>query len=124
MKCCQCPQHPQCDYCVPGWGEIAIIIEWPIRPSMERPHTVAKFACAECWEKLQRPLPGIHRPRHADEFWRPSIREHIRHSILRDKHARRVAAAPAPAEFIPVLDREHRYTAAQARSIMVLRRFK
>lgn len=56
------------------------------------------FYCNDCLEELKavwgKPIPGITRPAHASEFWRPSIGEHIRLTALENNRQQRMKEPP------------------------------
>lgn len=54
-------------------------------------------ACKDIYlEALSTPLKGIDRPEHADDDWRPSILEHIRHAEIAIAFEERDKAGPPP----------------------------
>ncbi len=86
MSICTCEWRPRCQY-----HHCSKFAEWSIitppgRWLKERPYGFCKFYCTGCKDyylaALSKPLKGIDRPPGADEEWRPSIMEHIRHARI------------------------------------------
>jgi len=106
---CQCAERPMCQWCSSP-ASVAVLLIWPTAAGRNQ-QIAARFACEDCWVMLQKPIPGIHKPVHGSEDWRPSIDECIRLALISERHQ--------TLDFVPVLYRG--YTPAQARSLAALR---
>jgi hypothetical protein len=124
---CRCRMMPACEYShcrYPAELSAFVLATWkpPLRYT-------TKFFCLECWETFKeawaKPIPGIDRPANADEDWRPSLMEMMRHArIAMDFENRNKkpppAVAPRPREFwipdpIPRHKQDPRWLAIVAR---------
>jgi hypothetical protein len=86
-----------------------------------------RFFCKPCAEYFKeawtKPMRGIDRPEHADEDWRPSIAEMMRHASIaiefeqRQKHTKALDSMGS-------LRRpgDERYSASQLQQMLILRR--
>lgn len=81
---CTCRMIPSCEYqhcSYPAELTVLVPASWklPLR-------LAAKFYCIPCWEFIEaawkKPIPGIDRPAHADEDWRPSLDDMFRHARI------------------------------------------
>ncbi len=106
-KALECPrcgaQAPRCEL-YNGWcGNKA---DWSamVPSTWKLPLKLAPtFACDECWQRFNEawktPLKGIDRPEGADEDWKPSLMEHLRHARIAMAFERRnERGAERPAE--------------------------
>lgn len=83
--------------------------------------------CEDCYRQYQdvvsKPIRGIERPENADDSWRPSIADMMRHAEIaiafaeRDKHARALTSMGSYRRH-----GDEKYTPAQLQQLMVLRR--
>lgn len=121
--CTDCPNRPRCEYSFCGDpADTSIMV-----PLWEKPlRFVPTFFCKSCAEYFKdawvKPLRGIDRPEHADEDWRPSIAEMMRHASIAIEFERRHRHTKA-LEALGSLRRpgDEKYTAAQLQQMMVLR---
>jgi hypothetical protein len=127
MSLCTCPERPPCQYHHCGNAADWSLITPPGRWLKTWPHGRLHFMCTPCRdyyvEVLPKLLKGIDRPEGADDDWRPSIMEHLRHAQIAMAFERR-NERPAP----PVQDDlrrdgdEKRFTPAQQKQIMAWRK--
>jgi hypothetical protein len=122
--CTNCPNRPRCEYSFCGDpADRSILV-----PTWQKPMSfVPTFFCKPCAEYFKdawaKPMRGIDRPQHADEDWRPSIAEMMRHASIaiefeqRHKHTKALDAMGS-------LRRpgDERYSAAQLRQMLALRK--
>ncbi len=72
-------EEPRCNY--PAELTALVLASWklPLRRK-------AQFFCAACFREFEaawkKPIPGIDRPANADEEWRPSLMEMMRHARI------------------------------------------
>jgi len=109
---CSCPERPKCQWrwCDDYAAWSVLQPAWPPRPARFR------FMCEAHWQMYQAPIPGIDRPAHADEFWRPSLTDMMKLASIH--------AAPASPPMIPAAVRHHRdakYTPAQLAQVNAMR---
>ena len=97
---CDCQERARCESrCCESLADWSVYYpKWPPRPAgFMFMCDVHKRIHIEAWTK---PMKGIDRPEHADDVWRGSILEHVRHAKIaidfeeRDKQ-NRIAAAQA-----------------------------
>lgn len=115
---CDCPDRPKCQmrYC----EDYAC---WSVHNGRfwnVWPHGRFLFVCEYHNDVLNTPMPGIDRPANAGDDWRPSINDHIKLSIIRMNHEKKMNVPPIP-DFEPSLARQRGYTASQVRNLMALR---
>lgn len=99
MSLCQCPERPRCQVypCerAADWSTFTP----PIRFVKAWPHGRIHFMCTPCrndWsESYGKPMKGIDRPEGADESWRGSILDHLRHASIAISFAERNQSAIA-----------------------------
>jgi hypothetical protein len=127
MGLCECPERPQCQYHHCSDPADWSILTPPGRWIKTWPHGRLHFMCTPCRDyyvdALSKPLKGIDRPEGADDDWKGSIMDHLRHAEIATAFEERNKKRPAP----PVGDpRYHddatRYTPAQLEQIKVFRR--
>lgn len=78
-KKCDCEWRSKCEWRFGVCGEFATTSEW--MPDYETGRWIPRWLCDDHlghWRGRKVFLHGIHRPKDADEFWRPSIIHHIR----------------------------------------------
>lgn len=121
---CSCPRGPRCEY---SGGACERPADWsfftpPGRWIKTWPHGRFTFMCTPCRdyyvEALPKPLKGIDRPEGADEDWRGSLLDHIRHAQIAmafEERDKRAEPADDP-------DDAKRFTPAQLNQVYVLRR--
>ena len=98
----------------------------PIRFVKAWPHGRFGFFCTRCkdyyLEALSKPLKGIDRPEGADEDWKPSIMEHIRHARIAMEFEDRNLRPPTPVVVVNDLEIKRRgWTPAQVMQVRVMR---
>lgn len=107
-------------------GDIRARADWSVFHPWQGPPRVM-FLCDGCWREIQaafdRHMPGIDRPKHASEFWRPSIMENIRHGLMEVARQKRMAEMPIHQHLgnQPQSSRERRMTPGQWSQVQVLR---
>lgn len=115
MSLCNCAFGPRCESnrnCEddnqnigskdPRTGAVRKRANWSVvrepRRAFQRLHV--RFYCDECWKAQQeadeKPIPGIDRPPHASEFWRPSFTAMIDHALRTIAEEKRKAQPPQP----------------------------
>lgn len=131
MSLCDCSGRPQCE--VYG-GSCERPADWTVFTPPGRwiktwPYGRFTFMCTLCKdyyvEEWKKPLKGIDRPPGADEDWRPSLMEHIRHAqiaIAFEERKERDRLYGAIAEFGPVPRHVQDYTPAQLSQYAIMRR--
>lgn len=124
---CSCPEQPRCEYhhCSapadwsvwqPRWGTIPAA-----RGSV-------KFMCGACWKIYRKamttPMRGIDRPEGADDEWRGSILDHLRHARIAMEFEDRNERRPRPAMNSDprYYDDAKRFTPAQFEQIKIFRK--
>ncbi len=125
MSLCECENGPRCEL-YNGWcGRRA---DWSIMTplSWKPPLRLGpQFACGECKNRLElawrTPIKGLTRPENADEDWRPSLMEVIRHARIAEKFEMRNRKGPTPEltdeqkqNYLSALRRVYRRTALQS----------
>lgn len=98
MTVCFCPEGPRCQYhhCTDraDWS----VLTPPRRWIKTWPYGRLHFMCTSCKDyyidACSKPLKGIDRPEGADEDWKPSILEHIRHAAIAIAFEERKHRAP------------------------------
>src|SRR5258708_2995172 len=86
-KKCDCDWRPKCEVLGPC-GQYATISEW--KPDYTTGRWCPVWMCDDhwgIWHGRSDKLHGITRPEHADEFWRPSIMDHCRLSMIANSAA-------------------------------------
>lgn len=95
---CSCRLIPSCEYPHCNYpAELTTLVpaSWklPLR-------LTAKFYCISCWEFIEtawkKPIPGIDRPAHASEDWRPSLMDMMRHARIAIAFQERNKRPPPP----------------------------
>src|ERR1700757_1065383 len=114
MSLCACEWRARCQY-----HHCTAYAEWSILTPVGRfrksfPHGRLHFMCTRCRDiyvdALSKPLKGIDKPEGADDEWKPSIMEHVRHARIamefedRDKSRE---PEPLPAEYLDDYWREY-----------------
>jgi hypothetical protein len=126
MSLCTCPERPRCEYHHCGDAADWSVFTPPGRWIKERPYGRLMFMCMPCKDfyvdALSRPLKGIDRPEGADEEWRPSLADHLRHAEI-DAAFERRNQRPAPVkDNLRRTGDEKRFTPAQLQQMMVWRK--
>lgn len=126
MSLCTCPERPRCEYNHCGnfaeWSLLTPPGRWIKTFLCGRLH----FMCTNCAdvyrEAISKPLKGIDRPEHADEDWRPSIMEHLRHAEIAIAFEKRNERVPVESGLRRPCDSE-RFTPAQQKQIEFVRKY-
>lgn len=117
FKGCKCDWRPKCERFGPC-GEYADTSEW--MPDYKTGRWNPVWLCQDCltrWRGRPKFIRGLDRPDNADESWRPSIMEVVRHAcIALAFEDRRQAAQPVSTE--RRFSWERRLTAAQWDSLL------
>lgn len=131
MSLCDCPNGPRCEAYSGTCRNRAdwtcmVPLTWKVPPLRLGP----KFFCRECWDRFcvawRTPMKGIDRPPGADDDWRGSILDHLRHAQIaiafqeRQERERLQATLPAD-EYIPTFVRH--YTLAQLKQWNILQQY-
>lgn len=93
---CKCQWRPKCEWLGPC-GQYAIISEW--MPDYSTKRWAPMWLCDDhlaAWQTRPEKLPGIDRPAHADDEWRPSIMDHVRLCLIAEAFEKRQQQADAP----------------------------
>jgi len=84
-----------------------------------------KWSCrghAEFYQRESvRRIPGLDPPDNADEYWRPSLFDMIRHALIAEKFEERKYKSDVAIDFVPTNERERRYTPQQRANAMRMR---
>jgi hypothetical protein len=112
-------------------GEIKKRAEWSVAFPLWRGSGFRLiFMCDECWQDYnktrQTPLLGIDRPKHASDFWQPSIMEHIRLTRIRNEHDEKMREASEATKFAafpekPMTNRERAMTPEHWKRVLFIR---
>ena len=116
---CSCTERPRC--AMIACADYAVVSVWRSAWLPYEAHPKIIFCCAYHWELMQQFIPGIHRPPHADESWRPSIDDMVRLAYVKLQYEDRKRREPIEG-FVPMLKRQEQYTPQQQRAAMVLQR--
>src|SRR5262245_25627436 len=86
---CDCPEAPMCEMWSGACGRKADGFAWTPITSKVPLRLAPKFACKPCWEfycvEWAKPIKGITKPEGADDEWRPSLMDMIRHAEITAK---------------------------------------
>ena len=124
VLCCQLA--PRCEYhhCEnPADWSAMVPFTW------KPPLSVApKFYCNPCWDAFKaawnKPLPGIDRPAHADDEWRPSILGHIQLCSLALSFEDRDKGKSAPQPSLGISGRTPAQRAQAERHRFLMRKYR
>jgi len=127
MSLCTCPDRPLCDPIRCGKPAECSVWMGRGRWTKTNPHGWFKFMCTPCAEfyssVVSKPLKGIDRPEGADDEWRPSIMEHLRHAqIAMAFEQRNQRSAPLVQDDLRRPGDEKRFTPAQLEQMMLWRK--
>lgn len=115
MSSCECKERPMCQMIA-----CHLPADWSLcMPALPMRLGGVMFICDWHWQKMQEPIPGIDRPSHASEDWRPSIVESVRLAIIRKNHEDRKAKLARQRPVSGYFQRN--YTPNQMKAIEVLR---
>ena len=78
----------------------------------------AYFLCNWHWQEMRKPIPGIDRPAHADEYWRPSLTDMMKLASIHAAVASPMMQRP-PTSYGDWNDR--RYTPEQLKQVKIMR---
>lgn len=111
---CSCEDRPKCE-----WHRCAEFAAWSVYQPAWTPRSERfKFMCDAHSKMYEEKIPGIDRPAHADEYWRPSLTDMMKLASIN------AAAASPPAKLAPVkYSRDDKYTPAQLAQIKLLRAY-
>lgn len=124
---CTCPERPRCQY-----HHCRDPADWSILTPRGRwiktwPYGRLHFMCTPCRDyyvdAISKPLKGIDRPEGADDDWKGSIMEHLRHAAIAIAFEER-NKRPAREPVLGPLHRQgdEKYTPAQLEQLMLFRK--
>lgn len=122
MTLCTCPERPRCSWrwCEDGADWSVWQRAWGSRS--EGPTFMCKGHFRLYQEAMTKPIRGIDRPEHADDEWRGSITEMMRHARIAIDFAERDQKAKAIESMGSLRrDGDEKYTLAQLQQMKVLR---
>lgn len=128
MSLCACPKGPRCEAyngaCGPQRADWTCMVPLSWKPPLR---LGPKFFCNECLERFKKawrtPMKGIDRPPDADEDWRGSLLDHIRHAQIAIAFDERNNAGVFVNSDLSRPSDSKRYTPAQLQQVYILRRY-
>jgi hypothetical protein len=122
MSLCKCQERPRCEW---DWCQEAA--DWSVwQPRWGERRERFRFICEGHFQMyrgaMTKPIRGIDRPENADEEWRGSLLECIRHAQIAMAFENRNTRHVPEDHPLSRPDDAKRYTSAQLAQVMVLRR--